>query len=73
METINQETGEVVVASKFRTIYGGVNPTWQDCSNKYQKRFKEIPPYAIDVNTGKFCTTSGLAISISANLTSFEL
>lgn len=64
MVTINQETGEVVAAPKFRTIYGGVEPTWQDCSYKYQKRFKEIPPYAIDVNTGKFLNKSSQPILV---------
>ena len=38
---------------EFRSIFSGVEPTWQDCSNKFQERFKEIPPYACDLATGK--------------------
>lgn len=60
---IDSNTGEVL-KPKFRTIYDGIEPTWQDCSNKFQKRYKEIPPYAIDLETGKFLNKTSQTVLV---------
>lgn len=60
---IDSNTGEVL-KPKFRTIYVGIEPTWQDCSNKFQKRYKEIPPYAIDLETGKFLNKTSQTVLV---------
>jgi len=50
MEVVNKDTGEIQQL-KFNTIYGGIVKTAEDCSDPYQKRYKEIPPYAVDTET----------------------
>ena len=63
MNIVNDVTGEVT-SVKFNTIYGGIFKTAQDCSNPYQKRFKEIPPYAVDIESGKFLNKTSQPILV---------
>lgn len=63
MEVVNATTGEIQQV-KFRTPYGGVEKTKQDCSNPMQKRWKEVPPYAVDIKTGKFINKSSEPILV---------
>ena len=63
MEVVNKTTGEVQQV-KFRTLYGGVEKSKQDCSNPMQKRWKEIPPYAVDTKTGKFINKTAVSILV---------
>lgn len=49
---VDGSTGEVKEIP-FRTLFGGSSRTKQDCSNPMQKRWKELPPYAVDVESGK--------------------
>ena len=53
MGVVNAATGEVVSEIVFRKPFGCCSRTPQDCSDPMQKRFKELPPYAVDVKTGK--------------------
>ena len=48
----------------FRTSFGGVKPTWQDCSDPMQPRFKELPPYAVDITTGKILNKSSKPVIV---------
>lgn len=63
MEVVNSNTGEIQQV-KFRTPYGGVKRTKQDCSDPMQKRWKEIPPYAVDTKTGKFINKTAISILV---------
>lgn len=63
MEVVNGTTGEIQQV-KFRTPYGGVEKTKQDCSDPMQKRWKEIPPYAVDTKTGKFINKTAVPILV---------
>lgn len=62
MEVVNKDTGEVQQL-KFNTIYGGIKKTEQDCSNPYQERFKEVPPYAVDTD-GKFVNKKNVPVLV---------
>ena len=63
MKVLNELTGEVQEIP-FRTLFGGSKRTEQDCSNPMQKRWKEVPPYAVDIETGKFINKSSVAILV---------
>lgn len=52
MDVVNSATGEIQQIP-FRTSYGGVVKSKMDYSNPLQDRWKEIPPYAVDLETGK--------------------
>lgn len=44
---IDSKTGEVI---PFKTMYGtGFSKTSLDYSRKLEKRYKEVPPYAVDL------------------------
>ena len=52
MDVVNSSTGEII-QSPFRTMYSGIEKTAEDCSDPYQKTYKELPPYAVDPETKK--------------------
>lgn len=62
MEKVNNSTGEV--SNFFRTQYNCDFRTPEDCSNPFQKRYKEIPPYAVDVSTGKIVNKKSVAVLV---------
>lgn len=62
---VNQETGEVSpVVVRFNSQYGtGVKKTGLDYSRKLEKRFKEVPPYAVDLD-GKIINKKSVPVLI---------
>lgn len=63
MEVVNKDTGEIQQL-KFNTIFGGIKKTEQDCSDPYQKRFKEIPPYAVDTESKNFINKTSVPVLV---------
>lgn len=60
---VNSSTGEVKEIS-FRTLFGGSSRTKLDYSNPMQKRWKELPPYAVDVESGKIINKSSVPVLV---------
>lgn len=62
MENVNSSTGEVTVV--FNSQFGpGRVKTGLDYSNKFEKRFKEIPPYAVDLD-GKIINKKSVPVLV---------
>ena len=61
---IDNETGEVLDEVKERVFISPFSKLkydpiiYDDCSNPYAEVFEEVPPYAIDPNSGKFLNDS---------------
>lgn len=60
---VDGSTGEVQEIP-FRTLYGGSRRTGLDYSNPMQKRWKEIPPYAVDIESGKILNKSSVSVLV---------
>lgn len=65
-QVINDATGEILEAPKFRSMW--FNPFGcikEDCSSHFEESFVEIPPYAVDPNTGEFLNNSSVPKLVS--------
>lgn len=62
MEVINKDTGEIQQL-KFNTIFGGIKKTALDCSDPYQKRYKQVPPHAFDTK-GKIINKKSVPVLV---------
>lgn len=63
MDVVNSSTGEII-QSPFRTMYSGIEKTAEDCSDPYQKTYKELPPYAVDPETKKILNKKSVPIFV---------
>ena len=63
MDVVNSSTGEII-QSPFRTMYSGIKKTAEDCSDPYQKTYKELPPYAVDPETKKILNKKSVPILV---------
>lgn len=63
MDVVNTATGEII-KSPFRTMYSGIEKTAEDCSDPYQKTYKELPPYAVDPETKKILNKKSVPILV---------
>ena len=59
---VNSETGEVS-QFKFLTMWTGREKTGLDYSRKTEKRFKEVPPYAVDLD-GKIINKKSVPVLV---------
>lgn len=63
MDVVNTATGEIIKLP-FRTMYSGIEKTAEDCSDPYQKTYKELPPYAVDPETKKILNKKSVPILV---------
>ena len=63
MDVVNAVTGEII-KSPFRTMYSGIKKTAEDCSDPYQKTYKELPPYAVDPETKKILNKKSVPVLV---------
>ena len=63
MDVVNAATGEII-KSPFRTMYSGIKKTAEDCSDPYQKTYKELPPYAVDPETKKILNKKSVPVLV---------
>lgn len=63
MDVVNTATGEIIKLP-FRTMYSGIEKTAEDCSDPYQKTYKELPPYAVDPETKKILNKKSVPIFV---------
>lgn len=63
MDVVNANTGEII-ESPFRTMYLGIEKTAVDCSDPFQKTYKELPPYAVDPETKKILNKKSVPILV---------
>lgn len=63
MDIVNAFTGEII-KSPFRTMFSGIKKTAEDCSDPYQKTYKELPPYAVDPETKKILNKKSVPILV---------
>ena len=63
MDVVNTATGEIINLP-FRTMYSGIEKTAEDCSDPYQKTYKELPPYAVDPETKKILNKKSVPILV---------
>ena len=66
MDVVNSKTGEVI-ESPFRTMYSGIQKTAIDCSDPYQKTYKELPPYAVDPDTKKILNKKSVPVLVEGD------
>lgn len=63
MEKVNKETGEVSKVI-FKGMWTQTKKSGLDYSRKLEKRFVEVPPYAVDLETGKLINKSSEPILV---------
>lgn len=63
MEKVNNETGEVSKVI-FKGMWTHTVKTGLDYSRKLEKRFVEVPPYAVDLESGKLINKSSEPILV---------
>lgn len=63
MDIVNAFTGEII-KSPFRTMFSGIKKTAEDCSDPFQKTYKELPPYAVDPETKKILNKKSVPILV---------
>lgn len=63
MDVVNSVTGEII-QSPFRTMYSCIEKTAVDCSDPFQKTYKELPPYAVDIETKKIINKKSVPVLV---------
>jgi hypothetical protein len=63
MLVVDSKTGEII-ESPFRTMYSGIKKTAEDCSDPFQKTYKELPPYAVDPESKKILNKKSVPVLV---------